>query len=296
MTSTKRLKATHSGELHIGNMAIPCHVLEDGSRVISGRGMQNYLGFSKAASGLALPNFVDSKLTPYLSKEVIEKLKNPTTFDRVGGGGSAPETHGNDPTVFVDICDAIIEAGKQKGLLSEAQQRHVHAAEILIRSLAKVGIVALVDEATGYQEIRDKDALKALLDKYLLKEHAKWAKRFPDDFYKDMFRLKGWQWQGMHVNRPSVVGRYTNDLVYERLAPSILEELQKKNPKDDKGQRLVKHHQFFTDDIGHPALSQHIHAVMGFMRASTTWDGFLRMMNRAFPKKGQQFTLLDDDD
>lgn len=45
-----------------------------------------------------------------------------------------------------------------------------------------------------------------------------WAKRFPDEFYKQICRLKGWQWRGMKVNRPSVVAQYTTDLVYERLA------------------------------------------------------------------------------
>jgi hypothetical protein len=60
-----------TGELRIGSMTLPCHVLEDGSRVISGRGMQNSLGFSKDASGLALPNFVDSKLKQFLSEDVF---------------------------------------------------------------------------------------------------------------------------------------------------------------------------------------------------------------------------------
>ena len=77
---------------------------------------------------------------------------------------------------------------------------------MLTRGLAHIGIIALVDEATGYQEVRDKLALQAILDAYLRKELAAWAKRFPDEFYREMFRLKGWQWQGMSVNRPQIVG------------------------------------------------------------------------------------------
>ena len=94
-----------------------------------------------------------------------------------------------------------------------------------MRGLAMVGIVALVDEATSYQKIRDRKALNRILDKYLLAEHAKWAKRFPDEFYMEIFRLRRWQWQGMKVNRPSVVGKYTNDFVWDRLAPGVREEL-----------------------------------------------------------------------
>jgi len=160
-----------------------------------------------------------------------------------------------------------------------------------MRGLAHVGIAALIDEVTGYQPIRDHLALQAILDKFLLKEFATWAKRFPDEFYQEMFRLKGWQWRGMKVNRPSVVGHYTNDLVYQRLAPGILSKLRELNPKDEKGNRKVRFQQFLTDDIGVPALQQHLFATMGFMRASTTWDQLYRMMQRAFPKLNHTMLL-----
>jgi len=74
--------------------------------------------------------------------------------------------------------------------------------------------------------------------------------------------------------------------VYERLAPGILEELEARNPKDDRGHRKGKHHQLLIDDVGDPALARHLHA--GFMRASSSWDQFYRMMNRAFQKKAKQ--------
>jgi hypothetical protein len=151
--------------------------------------------------------------------------------------------------------------------------------------------VALVDEATEYQPIRDKEALQQILDKYLLKEFAAWAKRFPDEFYKQMFRLRGWQWRGMKVNRPSVVGKYTNDLVYQRLAPGVLDELQKRNPKDEKGNREGKHHQLLTPDLGIPVLQNHLFATTKFMEASATWDQFYRSMQRAFPKLNSNLVL-----
>ncbi|MBC7620138.1 MAG: P63C domain-containing protein [Candidatus Saccharibacteria bacterium] len=164
-----------------------------------------------------------------------------------------------------------------------------------MRSLAKVGIAALVDEATGYQEVRDRDALQALLDKYLLQEHAAWAKRFPDDFYRQMFRLKNWEFPTPGGARPGVVGRYTLDIVYERLAPGLVDELKERNPKSEAGHRKTKHHQWLTDDVGHPALTNHIHAVMGLMRASKTWEMFKTLLDSAFPKKGTQFRLAIDE-
>ena len=172
-------------------------------------------------------------------------------------------------------------------VLGRRQKLIAERAEILLRGLAHVGIIALIDEATGYQTIRDREALQAILDAYLRKELAAWAKRFPDEFYEQMFRLRGWRWKGMKVNRPQVVGKYTTDLVYERLAPGILEELESKNPKNVRGRRDAKHHQWLTENVVHPALAQHLYALIGFMRASATWKNFYDMVQRAFPKKGE---------
>jgi hypothetical protein len=160
-----------------------------------------------------------------------------------------------------------------------------------MRGLAQVGIIALVDEATGYQNDRDREALQAILDKFLRKDLAVWAKRFPDEFYQHIFRLRGWEWKGMKVNRPQIVAHYTKDLIYERLAPGVLKELEAKNPKDEKGRRKAKHHQWLTEDIGHPALAQQLYAAMGFQRIATTWDQFYAMMNKAFPRMGNTLEL-----
>lgn len=287
------LKATHTGELSIGNIILLCHVLENGERVISGNAIQKSLGFPKNASGNAIIKFIDSRLTPYLAEETLQKIQNPIKFMRIGSGGSVPETNGYDASVLIDICDAIISA-KKDNKLTPSQETQADYAEMIIRSVAKVGLVALIDEATGYQEIRDKKALQAILDKYLAKELAVWAKRFPDEFYKEIFRLKGWDFRPESVLRPSVVGRYTIDLVYERLAPGLLKELEQLNPKNDKGNRKNKHHQWLSSDVGHPALSQHIHAIIGFMRACDNWQQLLTLVDRAYPKKGSQIQMLFD--
>lgn len=284
-------KATHTGELRIGEQTILCHVLEDGSRVISGNAIQRALGFPKNASGMTLKNFIDSKLLTFLPLETKEKLENPLRFIRIGSGGSVPETHGYDSSVFIDICDAVIDAN-QNELLTPAQKKQAIAAEMIIRSVAKVGLVALIDEATGYQEVRDKKALQALLDKYLAKELAAWAKRFPNDFYQEMFRLKGWNnLNPLSGARPGVVGKYTIDLVYERLAPGLVKELEQINPKNSAGNRSARHHQWLTPDVGHPALSQHLHSTIGFMKACSNWDQFIDMMDRVYPRKGHTIPL-----
>lgn len=168
-------------------------------------------------------------------------------------------------------------------------------AEILVRSLAKVGIIALVDEATGYQEIRPKDALQAYLDKIISKELSAWAKKFPDEFYENIYKLKNWPWAGMSKNRFSVVAHYTRDLVYERLGDSILQELEKKTPRQMNGQRKNKMHQWLTDDVGNPMLSQHLHSLIMVQRLAIAngygWNRFIKMVDQVMPRKGGTFEL-----
>lgn len=279
-------KATHKGVLRIGDAELPCFVLEDGRRVISGRGMTRAIGMKGRGQGIArIEGLLQRKGS--VNNELILAIESPLVFD----SGAPVATQGYEAQTLVQLCEAILDARDAKLLRTAQEQRYGDACYMMTRAFAKVGIIALVDEATGYQEVRDRLALQAILDKFLRKELAAWAKRFPDEFYEQMFRLKKWQWKGMKVNRPQVVGRYTNDLVYERLAPGILEQLRERNPKDDKGRRKHKFQQWLTEDVGHPALAQHLYALIGFMRVASTWEQFYRMVQRAFPKKGHTLML-----
>ena len=295
-------KATHTGEIKIGDLEIPCAVLEDGTRVLSEHGITNALlgsrsGYSKRRTraskkeGAPLPLFLaPASLSPFISKDLIsgplaslKYLQNSRTV------------HGFDAEVLPAVCDVWLQA-RDHGALQKQQFDKAKKAEILMRGLAHIGIAALVDEATGYQEIRDRKALQDMLDKYLLAERAKWSKRFPDQFYKQIFRLRGWQWRGMKVNRPSVVGHYTNDIVWDRLAPGVRKEVERMNPRTEKDHRRARHHQWLTEDIGHPSLQAHLSGVMAIMRASANWNQFKRFLQRSYPKTNSNLDFQFSDD
>lgn len=280
--------ATHVGEIKIGGAVLPCAVLEDGRRVVVQR---HVVGLITGTTKGGLSRYLAaSNLAPYVPEKFagVDLDQAAIVFETDG-----QKAHGYEGEDIVDICRMYLRARKANALLPN-QIQLADRAEIIVLSLAKLGITALIDEATGYQEIRDRRALQALLDQYLRQEHAAWAKRFPDDFYKEMFRLRGWQYPTPGGARPGVVGTYTNDLVYERIAPGLLTELERRNPKSDTGSRRAKHHQWMTDDVGDPALTNHIHAVMGMMRASESWEQLMTLMDRAYPKKGAQLKLLDE--
>lgn len=154
--------------------------------------------------------------------------------------------------------------------------------------------MALIDEATGFQEVRSRDALEQILAKYLSDHKLKWAKTFPDDFYKEIYRLRNWASSDVQ-KRPSVVGRYTNDIVYDRLAPGVLQKLQELNPPNSNGNRNHRHHQWLTEDHGVPELKSHLSGVIALMKASTNWNSFKSLLNRAYPSANTQFELELDD-
>ena len=91
------------------------------------------------------------------------------------------------------------------------------------------------------------------------------------------------------------MGKYTNNLVYERLAPGILEELKRKNPKTKSGYRKHKHFQWLTEDVGDPRLREHLASVITLMKASGDWGNFKRMIDRALPRYDHNYELPLDD-
>ena len=119
-------------------------------------------------------------------------------------------------------------------------------------------------------------------------------------FNREIFRLREWPWQGMKVNRPQVVAHYTNDVVWDRLAPGVRDELERLNPKTERGTRRVRHHQWLTDEIGHTALQIHLNGVIVLMKsviqAKGGWDEFKRRLQRVFPKIHTNIDLPLDED
>ena len=281
--------ATHAGQITIGGASIPCAVLSDGRRVVWQREVVGLLTGNKKGG---LSRYLGAgNLAPFAP----EKFKN-ADFDETAivFEMDGRKAHGFEAEDIVDICKMYMQA-RQANVLLPSQIHLAAQSEIIVLSLAKVGIASLIDEATGYQAVRDRNALQALLDRYLRKEYAAWAKRFPDEFFREMFRLKNWAYPTVGGAKPGVVGRYINNLVYERLAPGLLQELEEKNPKGDGGHRKSKHHQWLSEDVGHPALSAHIHSVIAFMRAASDWEHLIRLMDRAFPKKGDTLQLQFED-
>jgi P63C domain len=282
------------GKLILGGVEVDCYVTEDGERLIAGRGMQDVLKLvdiespSKQKSGSRMTRLLNNeKLKPMIYKD-----KSLGHFEPKKCRFQGRLIAGHNAEMLIDICEGMLEARNSKDINLTARQELIAAqCELILRGLAKTGIVALIDEATGYQNFRPADSLRTYFDIILRKDLAVWVKRFPDEYYENIYKLKGWDWQGMSKNRFSVVGKYTNDLLYGRIIPGLTEEFEKRNPKNIKGVRKHKHHQMLNDDAGDKLFSAQMFTILALQRAclnkaGNKWNHFISMMDDILPKKG----------
>ena len=292
----KVIAGTPDKPLRIGEIEIDCYVLEDETRVLSQRAVFSSVNATRggprgrADLGAEMPRFASQNwLKPFISDELALALKSPVLFKSPLG----PLVYGYPAQLLVELCNAILEAYRAKATTAR-QAPIVDRAMTLMLGLATVGIIALVDEATGYQKIRVERALAAILERFIAKDLQPWTRTFPYEFYSQIFRLKGWDGPDGHKRTP-LIGRYTNDIVYERLAPEVLTELRRLNPVLPSGHRRSKHHQWFTPEHGHPRLKEHLTAVTALMRAAPNWTAFTRSLQRAFPRLNTNLDLPLDD-
>lgn len=180
--------------LKLGDVEIPCYVLSDGTRVLAQRGLQSGIGLSEGG-GKGGARKIVALLESLAEKgidvsDLIARANSPIRFIPPHGGNPAD---GYEASILPDICAVLIEAGRQ-GKLGKRSEHLANRAAILQHAFATLGIIALVDEATGYQEVRPQDALQAYLEKVISRELAAWVKKFPDEFYENIYKLKNWPW------------------------------------------------------------------------------------------------------
>lgn len=268
-------KATHSGTWNIGEgTKIECYVMDNGERVLSLRGAAKSMGLVGGGSMALVRNLNSKWISPYLSNDLRNWLEkaNRNELSQYMTKGSGKFTPFSAP-LFVDLCKAYVDAKNDGVLKMESQIAVANKMYAIMTAFAKTGLVAIIDEVTGYQYDREHDELQKLLSVYISEELMPWTKKFPDEFYKQMFRLKGWEYKGK--NRPQYVGKLTNQYIYEQLPYGVLEELKQKTPKN---KRL---HQSLTEQVGVPHLDKQLQKTIGLMQASDTWEEFESLFNKA---------------
>jgi hypothetical protein len=271
-------RATHEGTLPIAGVELSCAVLENGQRVLSQAQFLEALGRHRKANVRkdggeeGIPAILQGKaINPFITKEILEKSQ-PIIFKTLNGGRAS----GYRADLLPDVCEIYLKARDEKVLPSN--QMHVaRQAEILIRSLAKVGIIALVDEATGFQYDRPRRDLEEQLKKFLSEELRKWVRTFPADYFKQLCRLRGVELRP-DMKLPPYFGTLTNNLVYRRIAPGLLKKLKER--REERGKQGNKLFSWLSEDVGLRALLVHLGTVVGLMKINTDYKIFERQLDQ----------------
>ena len=291
-------KATHESVIEIAGASIPCAVIEGGIRVLSERGTSDAFQHIRSGAEFArkltssdggkLPVFLQSpRLKPFISDELALELSAPIVYQSTKGGKPAS---GIRAELLPEICEVFLSA-RRAGNLSAANERKAAAAEILVSGFARVGIIALVDEATGFQRDRARDDLAKIIQAYVAKELQKWVKTFPPEYYEQIYRLRGWDYNALSSRRLPLVGKITNDVVYSRLAPGVQQELAKLAVRDERGRLRSKLFQGLTPQAGHPKLREHLSVLVAVMKLSGSWKQFCESLDVVSPRFGDTYKM-----
>lgn len=276
---------THRGTLELGGKDIPVAVTKTGRRIITQGGL--FEAFDRPRKGEkrldGLPSIIGAKnLLSYVTEELKEKSKTIKYLHR-----NKTIAEGYDAAFIPLICELYIDA-KQNNELHASQEKIYDRSMILIRSLAKVGITALIDEATGYQYDRESQELQQLLSKYISEDLMKWQSRFPRQYYKEIYRLYAWEYNPSTTKRPQAIGIFTNKYVYDLFPEAVILEIKKRNPvvkNTNTSYRRNKNFQYLTTDIGLPQLDSHISKLLGVMKLSDNIEDFKKNFDRAFDEE-----------
>ena len=260
------------GKLTIGDVEMECHVLNDLRRVLTQREMVRVLSPAGRESG-NLAGYFQSKAfaDKPLSLGAVIPFKVP---------GTQYVANGYEATTLIEICNRYLEA-RDAGLLRGTQKKLAIQADIVIRSCAKVGIIALIDEATGYDKFKKKQEYQLKLQAFIADELQEWALMFPDEFWFELARL-----EGIHYSpraRPLRWGKYVMMFVYDTIDADIGRELRKKNPDPHY---LQNHHQWLKK-FGREKVHDQITKVVTIMKLCDSMDEFRQKFSRLFNKSSQ---------
>ncbi len=267
------------GKLTIGDVELECHVLNDLRRVLTQREVVRVLSGGRESGNL----------TRYLSRNPLinkELESGPTIQFKVPA--SAQLATGYEGTLLVEICEKYLQA-RDQGLLKSSQLKLAKQAEVVVRACAKVGIIALIDEATGFQEVRAKRALQLKLQAFIADEMQEWARMFPEEFWYELARLEGVHYSPR--SRPLRWGRYVMMFVYDAIDSDVGKELRKKNPDPHF---LQNHHQWLKE-FGRNKVNDQIQRVIAIMKLCSNMDDFRAKFARVFRKSPLQMGFEDID-
>jgi hypothetical protein len=283
-------RAIAEGELKIGNQTFRCAVLDDAdnTRMFTQEGFLTAIGRAgkaKGGEGAAVdgrPAFLRAKnLEPFISSELLQST-TPIEFIPFRGPGYQGRAFGYRARLLPQVCWVFQDALVARKLLPS--QKHIgETCRALLKALTDYAIDDLVDQATGFDDIRKRDAINKIIEKYVRQDALPWVRMFDLDFYRHIYRLNRWPFNPEKTARPGVIGTWTND-IYDRMAPGIRGELHSRVRRNVQGKPTQKLTQYLTKEEGRLALKELLGSVKMLMRQSSDWKQFMAKLDEYHPK------------
>jgi hypothetical protein len=293
--------AAYSGVIKLGEIEIACHVLDNGTQILSERAVSKALGAKRGGShwkrlkaqdvedeAITLPVLSAGNITPFVDSELAQGLQNKIVFRTREG---MADGHGIEARLLPMILNTLLKVRDAKAELP-SQRPIIAQADILMRGFALVGITALIDEATGYKRDKEKEALAKIMEAFVAKEMQPWVRTFPAEYFQNLCRLYNVEFPPKSNRMPQYFGTMTNNAIYSRLAPTLLTELKKAKSASEKKAKL---HQFLTTDKGHPKLKEHLAVTVAMQTIAKTPDEWIALMDRVKPQFNTTMQLPLDD-
>lgn len=246
--------AKYNGLLQLGDLNVECYVLDTEQRVMSLRAVVKAIA---GVDGSALQTYIGIQpLVPFLSSKLV--LEQVIDFCIPG---SSTQAKGITAENFLDICNAYVKALKSGTLQTERQREIAIQCSILSSSCAKIGLIAMIDEATGYQYTRSGNALQLKLKLFIAEEMREWEKTFPDELWEEFGRLDNWS--RPLGERPKWWGKLVMELIYDAMDKDIATHLRNNKPTPIHGRN---YHQWLTENYGLSKLISHINQIIGIAK------------------------------
>ena len=281
------------GEIDFAGKTIACAVLDTKLRVLTQQTFLTTLGRAGKAKGGegsaqmlrtgGLPPFLAAENLQRFVSDELRQAATPVVFKTKRG----KRAYGYDAKLLPLVCEVYLKARdahlealtdaqdrrkrgeniEAKPVLTPAQEPIVKTCDLLVRSMAKEHIVALVDRATGYQDQEVRDEITAILSAYIAPHLMPWAYRFPDEFFKQVYKIHGWNYVVGNRKMPQYIGKFINQYIYDQLPEGVLEKLKELNPVTQAGHRSTQHHRYLTD-TGNVHLDRQITSTTTLMTVS----------------------------
>ena len=293
---TETPRSTHEGEFYLGDVLVSAAVLPNRQRLLTQGTFLRALGRSRSPKGGAgmfatvdgTPFFLQSEvLKPFITEDLLMSTTPVFFIDKTGAKALGYDARilPNVADVYLKYRDSVLVEGKE---LPARYRDMVRACDALVRFLAQRGIVALVDQATGYTEDLERDVIARMLEAWVSETLRPYLPTFPIGWFKEICRLKGWKFSPT-MRMPRYFGKIINDLAYDRVGYGVRQWLDERTPVGPDGRRKHKKFQRLTKDFGINQLLHHLGVQQGMMMGygDGEWGRFYEKTqphNAAVPK------------